>query len=122
MSIETICSILLATLSFFSFGYAIWQTIRKKRQGANASEVNAELTKQLEEHNKRLAVFDKVAQVVNEAENVFTGVRNPVAKLNYAITKLQIACVEQGVVIPEEELAAQIEKYLTTPQKKNLIK
>lgn len=118
MSIDTICSILLATLSFFSFGYAIWQTIRKKKQGANASEVNAELTKQLEEHNKRLAVFDKVAQVINEAENVFAGVRNPVAKLNYAITKLQIACVEQGVVIPEEELAAQVEKYLTTPQKK----
>ena len=118
MSIDTVCSILLAALSVFSFGYAIWQTMRKKKQGASAEEVNAELTRQLEEHNKRAAVFDKIAQVINEAESVFVGVKNPVAKLNYAITKLQIACVEQGVVVPEEELAAEVEKYLSTPQKK----
>lgn len=117
MSLDTICSIILAALSAMSLLYAVVQTIKKRKQGASVSEVNAELTRQLEEHNKRTAVFDKIAEVINETEGIFAGIKNPIAKISYAITKLQVICVEQGVVIPEEELKGKIEKYLSTPQK-----
>lgn len=63
------------------------------------------------------SVFDKVSEVVTEAEKIFKS-GNGYAKLSYALNKLQMIAIQVGAKVSADDLKAKIEDVLATPQKK----
>ena len=101
--IASICGYILSAI-------AIIVSIALKIKG---SKTNAEL--QTEKANT--TVFDKVSEVVAEAEKIFKA-GNGYAKLSYALNKLQMIAIQVGAKVSADDLKAKIEAVLTTPQKK----
>ena len=58
---------------------------------------------QLYKFSKRYKIMSPQEQIIflSEAEKVFAGVKNPMAKLNYVITKTQIDAVKNNITIDD---------------------
>ena len=128
MKVETICSICLAILSVISLLLTFIKSWRyKKRQAILATTAgdttNAvpENDNDIDELNKKIKIFSKVIGYICEAEKVFAGVKNPMAKLNYVITKTQIDAVKNNLTIDDNDIVNYVEEVLETPQKKSAV-
>lgn len=125
MKVETICSICLAVLSVISLLLTFIKSWRyKKRQAmlaTTAGDTNAvpENDNDIDELNKKIKIFSKIIGYICEAEKVFAGVKNPMAKLNYVITKTQIDAVKNNITIDDNDIVNYVEDVLTAPQKKS---
>lgn len=64
-----------------------------------------------------LAVLANVVTYVQQAEQIF-GNGNGKAKLQWVLTKVQIDCFANKVTISDDEIVKEIDKVLSTPQKK----
>ena len=120
MKVETICSICLAVLSGISLLLAFIKSWRaKKRTNAETAEAVPATDNDIDELNKKIKIFSKIIGYICEAEKVFTGVKNPMAKLNYVITKTQIDAVKNNLTIDDNDIVNYVEEVLETPQKKS---
>ena len=126
MKVETICSICLAVLSVISLLLTFIKSWRyKKRQAilatAAGDTTNAvpENDNDIDELNKKIKIFSKIIGYICEAEKVFAGVKNPMAKLNYVITKTQIDAVKNNITIDDNDIVNYVEDVLKAPQKKS---
>lgn len=120
MKVETICSICLAVLSGISLLLAFIKSWRaKKRTKAETAEAVPATDNDIDELNKKIKIFSKIIGYICEAEKVFTGVKNPMAKLNYVITKTQIDAVKNNLTIDDNDIVNYVEEVLETPQKKS---
>ncbi len=120
MKVETICSICLAVLSGISLLLAFIKSWRaKKRTKAETAETIPATDNDIDELNKKIKIFSKIIGYICEAEKVFAGVKNPMAKLNYVITKTQIDAVKNNLTIDDNDIVNYVEEVLETPQKKS---
>ena len=62
-------------------------------------------------------IVKKIPDYINEAEQVL-GEKQGAAKLQYVLNKLHIECLQNEVEYIELDLMYEVEKILTTPQKK----
>lgn len=115
MNIERLLNVILAVFSIANVIYTSIMLIRKKRQGATKEELEAEVYNL----RRRDEVLCAIPAFINEAEEVFSGVHNPMGKLMYVVTKTQMKAVELGITMSQNEITNEVEnKYLATPQKK----
>lgn len=115
MNIERILSVILIAFSIANVIYTSIMLIKKKRQGATKEELESEVYIL----RRRNEVLCAIPAFINEAEEVFKGVHNPMGKLMYVVTKTQMKAVELGINMTQNEITNEVEnKYLATPQKK----
>lgn len=116
MNIEQILNIVLIVFSIANVIYTSVVLIKKKRQGSTKEELEQEVYNL----RRRNEVLSAIPSFINEAEQVFSGVSNPMGKLMYVVTKTQMKAVENGITLTQSEITEEVEnKYLSTPQKKD---
>ena len=111
MKVETICSICLAVLSVISLLLTFIKSWRYKKRQAMLATTAGDTTNavpendnDIDELNKKIKIFSKIIGYICEAEKVFAGVKNPMAKLNYVITKTQIDAVKNNITIDDNDI------------------
>lgn len=62
-------------------------------------------------------ICQKISNYINEAEKIF-GSGTGSAKLAYVLNKVQIECITNKVEYNEDQWKGEIERTLSTPQKK----
>ena len=62
-------------------------------------------------------IVKKIPDYINEAEQVL-GEKQGAAKLQYVLNKVHIECLQNDINFVELDIAYEIEKILSTPQKK----
>ena len=84
---------------------AIIATIQNKKK--NKAQKKVEYTK----------IIQKLPEFIKESEDIF-GSGTGTAKMVYVLNKVEIECLKSGIKYLQVQFEEEIEKILTTPQKK----
>ncbi len=114
MTSETISLIGAGAVALLSIIYNIVSIIVKNKKQSALKKENDEITRQ----NILMDILGKVPSYINQAEQIFTQSGSGVAKKIVAKSLAQIECVNRGIEYNEECFDYEIERILTTPQKK----
>lgn len=85
-------------------------TVLKIKKSNNKTEVAETL-------NKYAEIVKQIPTMINNAENS-VGAGNGALKKTLVLQQIQLLCAEKGIEYKNEEFSQEIEKMLTTPQKK----
>ena len=119
MDVETIMLIVSTVATAISVILCVVANAKKaKAQKLQASSEEAQVNVD-EEYNNLVKIGEVIGTIpntINEAEKLF-GSGNGFNKLTWVIQKTMILALKQGVDISEETITAEVETYLSTPQK-----
>ena len=114
MTSETISLISAGAVALLSIiGNIVSIIVKNKKQAALKNE-NEEITKQ----NTLMEILGKVPSYIKQAEQIFTQSGSGAAKKVFAKSLAQVECVNQGIEYNDAVIDFEIERILTTPQKK----
>lgn len=114
MTSETISLIGAGAVALLSIICNIVSIVAKNKKQAALKNENEEITKQ----NTLMEILGKVPSYIKQAEQIFTQSGSGVAKKVYAKNLAQIDCVNKGIEYNENVIDYEIERILSTPQKK----
>lgn len=97
-----------------------WTTIAATAIGTFVSIITIIIDKKKNKSEKLVnlaKIVQKLPEFISEAEQIFGG-GTGVAKVNYVLNKVQMNCIQNKVKYDESQFKGEIEKILSTPQKK----